>query len=376
MGPLKWFKAKIGSEVSDIPIVSIFSSRPWWLELVLLGLFGLYAVFFAPMHQVLLGAEGMFQGLLVIVTGLLLGPWRGALLSGVIGYFSGYLWAQFYPSSFVGSALLSGAVGMGFGWLGDLLRRAAAQSRELKKAHQALQAAEGRLKQTEKLVFMGELAASIGHEINQPLTIIHMGGELAIRALSQQNLDKVHKNLNLIVGQSERAGKIIHRMKLLAKKEGTKTYETHQLNQLLDIAVKLVAEQLRLESIEVEMNLTSEPTPVHCDSVQLEMVFTNLLLNAKDALSKAPQKRIILSTCHRDGKIVTDIADTGEGIPAELMDQIFLPFFTTKEVGKGTGLGLSISNRIIESHGGELHATSAPGKGSVFSVILPRYHAA
>ncbi|MDH4247715.1 MAG: hypothetical protein OEW39_07855, partial [Deltaproteobacteria bacterium] len=88
MGSLKWFKAKIGSKVSDIQIVSICSSRPWWLELVLLGLFGLYAVFFTPMHQVLLGAEGMFQGLLVIVTGLLLGPWRGALLSGVIGYFS------------------------------------------------------------------------------------------------------------------------------------------------------------------------------------------------------------------------------------------------------------------------------------------------
>ena len=106
------------------------------------------------------------------------------------------------------------------------------------------------------------------------------------------------------------------------------------------------------------------------------MVFTNLLLNAKDALAKSETKRIALTSHIMDGKIVVNIEDTGEGISDELMSRIFQPFFTTKEVGKGTGLGLSISNRIVESHGGELNARSAPGKGAVFSVVLPRHHTA
>ena len=375
MGAFQWLKTNARLGVADIHVASIFSKKPYWMELVLLGLFGLYAFFFVPMHVVLLGAEGMFQGLLVIVTGLLLGPWRGALLSGVIGYLSGFLWAQFYPSSFVGSALLSAAVGMGFGWLGDLLRRAAAQGRELKAAHRALQAAEGRLKQTEKLVFMGELAASIGHEINQPLTIIHMGGELAIRALSRQEYEKALKHINQVVSQAERAGKIIHRMKLLGKKDGAANREVFELNHLVDTAVKLVEEQLRQGQIEVVMDFTPERTLVRCDPVQIEMVFSNILLNAKDALVKANNKRIVLSTRLSDGEIITKITDTGEGIAPENMDHIFQPFFTTKEVGKGTGLGLSISSRIVESHGGEVHAHSTLGEGSEFSVVLPLHRA-
>ena len=143
------------------------------------------------------------------------------------------------------------------------------------------------------------------------------------------------------------------------------------LQDVVRCAHALVAEQLRLRGIAVELEMPDEPLVVRGNRLQLEQVLVNLLSNARDAVSEAANKRITIRLVTDERCITIVVADTGAGIPSELISKIFDPFFTTKPAGVGTGLGLSISHGIIKEHRGSISVESNVGLGSRFVIHLP-----
>jgi signal transduction histidine kinase len=140
---------------------------------------------------------------------------------------------------------------------------------------------------------------------------------------------------------------------------------------VINQALSLMKEQLRLREIEVTVDLDPEELVVVGNPIQLEQVFINLLTNARDAMADSPRKEIRISGLVRSAAVDVEFADTGHGIPPGLERRIFDPFFTTKEVGKGTGLGLSITYGIVKEHGGTISVVSRPNEGATFLVRLP-----
>ena len=341
---------------------------------VILSGYLLYWLTFDAMNVALQGVQGVFQILLVIVSGLMLGPWKGLVMAVAISLSSGFLWARSYESGFwvmTSWVLISASVSTASGWAGNMVRRIRNQASELNRANEALRVAQNSLRQSEKLTFLGELTASISHELNQPLTIINMGAELAMMNLPETNPGVLKENIEQILEQSERARKIIQHMKMLGRRESGNVFKTCSLNDILRNSINLVGEQLRLGNIALDIQLTGESTTVEGDSIQLEMLFSNLLLNARDALEASEQKQITIATSRKNGFVHTAVRDSGVGMPSAVVDRIFEPFFTTKEVGKGTGLGLSISYRIIQDHGGTIEVESGPGQGTTFQLKFP-----
>jgi C4-dicarboxylate-specific signal transduction histidine kinase len=147
--------------------------------------------------------------------------------------------------------------------------------------------------------------------------------------------------------------------------------ERISLRQVIERALSLMQEQLRLREIEVTVDLGVDEPVVMGNAIQLEQVFINLLTNARDAVGDSARKAIRISGSITVGVVQVAFADTGPGIPPELEQRIFDPFFTTKDVGKGTGLGLSIAYGIIKEHGGTIAVVSRPGEGATFLINLP-----
>jgi C4-dicarboxylate-specific signal transduction histidine kinase len=142
--------------------------------------------------------------------------------------------------------------------------------------------------------------------------------------------------------------------------------------QVIERAISLMQEQLRLRQIEVQLHFPQETTFVFGNAIQIEQVFINLLTNARDALANV-QRKVITITCEvEQDQVILRFCDTGPGIPAGLEQRIFDPFFTTKEVGAGTGLGLSITYGIIKDHQGTITVENHPGEGAHFVIRLPR----
>ncbi len=147
-----------------------------------------------------------------------------------------------------------------------------------------------------------------------------------------------------------------------------------QLNQVVQEAVELLAYPLRVDSVDVRLDLVDHLPPAWVDPHQIHQVVVNLLSNAHQAMSQTPPPRQVTLTTRHDparGSVSLHIGDSGPGIPPELQAKIFEPFFTTKPPGEGTGLGLAICRGIVESHGGSMRVESAPGQGAVFVLDLP-----
>jgi histidine kinase len=151
-------------------------------------------------------------------------------------------------------------------------------------------------------------------------------------------------------------------------------------NKVLNKALEIFTQQLKLREIEVVKELQEDLPPILADSNRLEQVFINLLINARDAIEakweesdhKGGDKKIFLKTGSKDGMVIIEVKDTGIGIPQSIFDKIFEPFFTTKKVGSGTGLGLSISYGIIQDFGGSIHVLSNKNGGASFVIKLPK----
>lgn len=239
---------------------------------------------------------------------------------------------------------------------------------------------EEQLVHSTRLAEMGEMAAGVAHELNQPLTGIKNFARNATFMLEAYlahedggNIEDVKENLRLIVAQVDRASRIISQMRELARK-ADRHLAPVDINAALRESVEFVMPQLRLSGVSVDFLLDPALPTTVCDRIRMEQVFLNLLTNARHAMEEAPE-RILKVRTHYDGTaarpVVIEISDTGKGFAPDVAEKLFTPFFSTKQATRGTGLGLSISLGIVKDHDGTIEAVGAADKGATFTVRLP-----
>ena len=233
---------------------------------------------------------------------------------------------------------------------------------EVKKAEQQLLA-------TSKLASVGELAAGVAHEINNPLTGV-MGYAQLLLSNEEVSAD-VKEDLNRIHSESQRAAKIVQNLLSFARQhKPEKTYV--DLNELIQKTLELRNYELRTNNIEVYINQTPDLPMVMADYYQIQQVVLNMLINAEHATAKIRKKgKITITTSRLSDRVLISTTDNGQGISKDNTERVFDPFYTTKEIGSGTGLGLSICHGIITEHGGSIYVESQKGRGSTFTVELP-----
>src|SRR5216117_3206404 len=233
------------------------------------------------------------------------------------------------------------------------------------------QALETQLVQSEKLAAVGQLVSGVAHELNNPLTSIAGLSEFLLEQKELGKKDRGH--LQVIQEQAERAGRIVRNLLTFARK-GTGERDLVDLNDVIRRTLSLTAYDLKLKDITVTRELSGALPEVLGDRHGLQQVVLNLVTNAAQAVTENPRDRpreITVSTWF-DGQVHLRVADSGPGIPEHVLQNVFTPFFTTKEPGKGTGLGLSITYSIVESHGGHLTIEPTPASGGAeFRVDLP-----
>jgi two-component system, NtrC family, sensor kinase len=230
---------------------------------------------------------------------------------------------------------------------------------------------ENSLAQTSKLAAIGQLAAGVAHEINNPLAVINANAQL-LKLVIPPNEDN-YEPVDLISRAGDRAAKVVRGLLDFAR-QAQYEFEPAGVNDSILQALDLVAYQLSSANIQVRQNLAGDLPEVQASWEHLKSVWLNLLINARDALLEVPGERLMEITTSLNPAathIQVMIRDNGPGMnPAEL-GRIFEPFYTTKAPGKGTGLGLATSHRIVEQHGGDIEVVSEPGIGTAFVVRLP-----
>jgi len=238
---------------------------------------------------------------------------------------------------------------------------------ELKTLLREREETQTRLIQSAKMAAIGELAAGVAHELNNPLATILLCAELLLQDVAPGDLNR--EDLKTIIRQACRARDIVRN--LLDFSRQTEFYqEQSNINEVTQRTLALVHQQLQNNDIAVEEHYAADLPLLLLDEGRVKQVLLNLIINAMQAM---PQGGTLTVSSERVGnKVVVQIADTGVGIPAEYLSRIFDPFFTTKPVGQGTGLGLSVSLGIIEEHGGRIEVESRVGEGSTFTVWLPQ----
>ncbi len=245
-------------------------------------------------------------------------------------------------------------------WTQTLEQRVQDRTRELQQV-------QDQLVQAGKMAALGELAAGVAHEINNPLT-----GILTFSSLMLKKVDENHpwkKDLDNIVQQTTRCRNIVKGLLDFARqrKPDRKEWDIHAL---IDRTVTLVANQARFQNIKIVKEFDPHLPHLLVDGDQIQQVFMNIIINAADAMS-GQEGTLTIKTSSQNGIAEILFRDTGCGMSKEHLSKVFTPFFTTKETGKGTGLGLAISYGIIQSHGGEIEVESEIGKGSTFRIKLP-----
>jgi signal transduction histidine kinase len=219
---------------------------------------------------------------------------------------------------------------------------------------------------------MGELTASLAHEVNQPIAAAVTNANTCLRWLTRDHpdLQEAREAALRIVKDATRAADIISRIRLHFKKGSPET-ESVDVNEVIEEMILLLRDEATRHSISIRTDLAADRPKVMADRVHLQQVFMNLMLNGIEAMKdmdSAGELTIRLQQAE-NGHLQISISDTGVGLPAQQKDQIFNAFFTTK--AHGTGMGLSISRSIIESHGGRLWATANSGRGATFHLTLP-----
>lgn len=249
---------------------------------------------------------------------------------------------------------------------------------ERKHAEQNLQAAQAELAHMARVSTMGELAASIAHEVNQPLAAIVTNASACLRWLGAvpPNLEEGRAAVNRIAREGKRASDVIGRIRSLLKKSPSQI-TTFAMNDLLNEVLVLTDYEIRKHSVSLRTELAPGLPDVRGDSVQLRQAILNLILNAIEATSAAresPRELVLSSRKQPPDSIAVAVCDSGVGIDPSYLDRIFEPFFTTKS--SGMGMGLAITKSAIEAHGGRLWATPNPGQGVTFQFSVPAINAA
>lgn len=278
--------------------------------------------------------------------------------------------SEFYRAKNIGMAAIIGAAILIIAAILTLIRALVAK---IDKAEQQRIILVGKVREVEKMALIGRLAASVAHEINNPLQIISAQAGWADELLEEgpekwaENHAEYAKSVRSIREQVKRAGSITRRFLGFARTQDIGVTDT-DIHQVLDDTLMLLEKEAQSHSIFIRKNYCNRLAQTRVDASQLQQIFLNILNNAMDAIGK--NGTIEINTFHEDGRIRIEFADNGPGIPEHTIDRIFDPFFTTKGKSKGTGLGLAISKNIIERLGGELTASNRTEGGCLFTVSL------
>jgi two-component system NtrC family sensor kinase len=231
---------------------------------------------------------------------------------------------------------------------------------------------EQQLIQSDKLSALGQLVAGVAHELNNPLTSISGYAQLLLRNRTLN--EEIRADLEQIRQQAERAGRIVRNLLMFAREHKPERLAT-QINEVIQSTLALQVYQLRVDNITVQLDLDPELPSTVADPHQLQQVLLNLITNARQAMNERGSGILTIRTRRyeaADGRYIEiSISDNGVGIPAQYLDKVFNPFFTTKPVGQGTGLGLSICYGIIQEHQGQIWIESREGVGTTVFIRLP-----
>ena len=265
----------------------------------------------------------------------------------------------------------------------ELDRKIAQRTEELLQANQILETKYAKLKETEqllrttqnelvqagKLAMLGQMAAGIAHELNQPLAAIRAFADNAVIFLTRGQAPRAQENLSHISDASARMGTIVGQLKGFVRKSHD-AISSVELARSIHASALLLESEFRRRGVALDIDIRAD-IRVLGDAVRIEQVLINLMRNACDAVEAAPHKRVTVVLDREGGQAVLRIRDFGAGIPEQVAQHLFEPFFTTKPSGQGLGLGLAISSSIVQAMNGRLEAHNHPGGGAEFVVRLP-----
>jgi len=317
--------------------------------------------------------------------------WFGGMAGGLIAVILSIIAVDYFFIPPVNSLTFSAAVvlylasfvvcALAASWVSSAMRRsdlALKEARDQLEARvvertAALMKTEAELTRLSRVLSMGELTASIAHEIKQPLTAVVMNGHASIEWLSASppNLEKVRQSTEKIIQDGTRASTVLSRIRALFKKE-TSIKDWLDINDVIQELVVLVGTEAQKQHVSLHLELAPDLPKLMGDRVQLQQVVLNLMMNGIDAIAaadKSTKELLVGSWKQGEEEIGVRVEDTGVGLDPENAERIFDPFFTTKP--HGIGMGLSISRTIVESHEGKLWATTRPAGGTIFQFTIP-----
>jgi C4-dicarboxylate-specific signal transduction histidine kinase len=282
-------------------------------------------------------------------------------------------WFSYVGAAIIITRLVSGLRkrGADFKQANDQLR---GEMAERKRVEDAYSRAQAELAHITRVMTMGELTASIAHEINQPLSGVMVNGKTCLRWLAGDppNLEEARESATLIVRDGKRAADIIARIRALATRSET-TKERLDLNEVIEDIVDLARNDIIKRQVNLRMALDKDLWPVSADRVEMQQVLLNLVRNGVEAMSGVEEeaRELVIETKNEaGGHVRIAVRDSGSGVAAENMERVFDAFFTTKD--GGMGMGLSICRTIIQSHEGRLWAAANDGPGTTFQFTIPR----
>ena len=222
-----------------------------------------------------------------------------------------------------------------------------------------------------RVATLGEMTASIAHEINQPLSAIVNNANACLRWLTADNIEEARQSAERIRADARRAGEIINRIRSFAKKASPQK-DWMDLNHTVRDVIALARSEVERNRVALETELSDDLPLVFADRIQLQQVMLNLIMNAVEAMSEMsdrPRQLLIRTDTDESRGIVVAVHDSGPGLKPEDLHRLFTPFYTTKP--QGMGMGLAICRSIIEAHGGHLGATPTDDRGATFRFTLP-----
>jgi C4-dicarboxylate-specific signal transduction histidine kinase len=244
-----------------------------------------------------------------------------------------------------------------------------------RKAQEALQSAQTALAHVTRVTMLGEMSASIAHEVNQPLAAIATSGEACLRWLSRPapDLEEALANIGQIVKNAHRASEVIRSIREFSKKAIPEMVPL-DINKVVEEALALVRHEALRHEVAVRLDLASGRSPVRGDRIQLQQVIINLVVNGVEAMARVNDRDRALTVRtqrHQSDFVLVSVEDAGVGIEPDKLDQLFRAFHTTKS--DGLGMGLSICRSIIEAHGGQIWASPNTGPGMTFQFTISAY---
>jgi signal transduction histidine kinase len=244
------------------------------------------------------------------------------------------------------------------------------ERKEAEEERERLRQAQADLAHATRVNTMGELTASLAHEIKQPIGAVVTNAQACLRLIDRNEPDLVEAREAALemIKDAKRAAEIIEHVRSLFRKSSSRQ-EIVDVNEVIREMVVMLQKEANRCSVRMSTDLADGFTSVMADRVQLQQALMNLMLNGIEAMRDATGELSIQSQLEEDGEVLISVSDTGVGLPSENTAQIFNAFFTTKS--QGTGLGLAITRSIIESHGGRVWAASNPGPGATFQFTLP-----